>query len=185
MKTTTNQQSSSTKPKGFQKGNKLGTANKGKPKKPQQGFQKGNKLFEHPGVVATQFKKGQESWIKGKKNPKAAMNPQVFKKGQKPWNFRGVTPLRMWVRGRPEYRQWRCDVFERDDFTCQFCGVRGTYLEADHYPKMFSTIMDEYEIDSIEKALECEELWNINNGRTLCKACHNTTKKYNGRNKKQ
>ena len=28
----------------------------------------------------------------------------------------------------------------------------------------------------LSEALACEEFWNINNGRTLCKECHNKTK---------
>ena len=57
------------------------------------------------------------------------------------------------------------------------CFIKGSYLEADHHPKMFSIILEEYNIRSIEDALACEELWNINNGRTLCGMCHRGTKK--------
>lgn len=91
-----------------------------------------------------------------------------------------------WIDGRSNvtrqvrkcfrYRQWRSDVFTRDDFTCVFCGVRGTYLEADHFPKSFSTIFSDNEIKSLETALACEEFWDINNGRTLCRKCHDATK---------
>lgn len=157
----------------FLKGNKLGQANKGRKPKPQQGFQKGNKLFEHPNAILTRFKKGQKSLVKGKKNPKASLNPQVFKKGQRPHNWKGgISPFRMTIRSCVEYRVWRNDVFIKDNWTCQICNTRGTYLEADHYPKLFSQIMNEYKIDTKEKALECSELWNIENGRTLCKQCH-------------
>src|SRR3990167_2227052 len=47
-------------------------------------------------------------------------------------------------------------------FTCQFCGVRGGRIEADHikwwseYPKL---------------------RYKVSNGRTLCRACHLTTLK--------
>lgn len=37
--------------------------------------------------------------------------------------------------GRPpthEWRELRRAVFERDDFTCQYCGVRGGRLQCDH-----------------------------------------------------
>ena len=73
-------------------------------------------------------------------------------------------------------RQWRSDCFTRDNFTCQNCGVRGGNLEVDHYPKMFSVIFQENNINSLEEALNCEEFWNLNNGRTLCQRCHNRTK---------
>ena len=93
--------------------------------------------------------------------------------GEKQWNWKGgITQLKRRIRAHYKYRQWRSDVFTRDDFVCQICGVRGIYLEADHYPKMFSTIFHENKIKSLEKALNCEEFWNINNGRTLCRKCH-------------
>ena len=85
------------------------------------------------------------------------------------------------IRELFKYRQWRSDIFTRDDFTCVWCGVRGVYLEADHFPKRFSEIITEYNIKTLDEALNCEELWNINNGRTLCNNCHNKTK---GRYKK-
>jgi len=95
----------------------------------------------------------------------------------------GVTPVAMRIRSHFKYRQWRSDVFTRDDFTCQLCGKRGGgILNADHFPKRFSAILEEYEIKSIESALDCEELWNVNNGRTLCLSCH---KKFNGKPKKR
>ena len=88
----------------------------------------------------------------------------------------GITPLMKRIRACFKYRQWRSDVFTRDDFTCQLCGKRGGWLEADHYPKSFSKIFHENKIKSLDEALSCEELWNINNGRTLCWKCHNKTK---------
>lgn len=36
---------------------------------------------------------------------------------------------------RPHAKEWarlRREVFERDDFTCQYCGARGGRLECDH-----------------------------------------------------
>lgn len=65
-----------------------------------------------------------------------------------------------------EYRQWRRLVFERDDYTCQFCCERGGKLHADHikpyakYPKLRTTVA---------------------NGRTLCESCHKTTPTWGGR----
>jgi len=33
----------------------------------------------------------------------------------------------------------------------------------------------------LEQAVNCEELWNINNGITLCKECHKKTDSYGGK----
>jgi len=89
----------------------------------------------------------------------------------------GIVNLTKRIRKSYKYRQWRSDVFTRDNFTCQECVVRGRYLEA-HHIKDFAKILAENNIQSLKDALACEELWNINNGRTFCKACHEKTKKY-------
>lgn len=90
----------------------------------------------------------------------------------------GVTPLQRTLRGCFNTRLWRSDIFTRDNYTCQICGKRGGELNADHYPKTFIGILMEYEIKTYEEAINCEELWNINNGRTLCKECHKNTDTY-------
>jgi 5-methylcytosine-specific restriction endonuclease McrA len=69
-----------------------------------------------------------------------------------------------------EYKQWRSDIFNRDNWTCQTCGARGVYLEAHHikswahFPKL--------RLD-------------INNGVTLCVPCHKLTDNYAGKNSKK
>lgn len=61
---------------------------------------------------------------------------------------------------RLEYRLWREAVFERDDWTCQECRVRGGELQADH----------------IEPWRDRPELrYEVSNGRTLCVPCHKKT----------
>jgi len=56
---------------------------------------------------------------------------------------------------------WRKAVFDRDNYTCQGCGVRGCRLEA-HHKKPFAYF----------PALRFE----VSNGETLCCPCHNKTK---------
>jgi len=70
-----------------------------------------------------------------------------------------------------EYRQWRSDVFTRDNFTCVKCGKKGIKLNA-HHKKTIVDILKEHSIKTIEQAILCSELWNINNGETVCLECH-------------
>lgn len=61
-----------------------------------------------------------------------------------------------------EYKQWREEVFCRDDFTCQICklkSVKGVkaVLNANHIKKF---------------ADYPEERFNVDNGITLCVDCH-------------
>ena len=91
----------------------------------------------------------------------------------------GKTKLSQQIRNSAEYSFWRKQIFERDNYTCQQCGRRTkkgdkVIIEADHiYP--FSKILDDYDITSIEEAISCEKLWDIENGRTLCRDCHKNT----------
>jgi 5-methylcytosine-specific restriction endonuclease McrA len=68
--------------------------------------------------------------------------------------------------GSVEQREWRQLIFERDDFTCQFCGARGGRLQADHILPFSTHPRLRYE---------------LSNGRTLCVPCHQTTPTYGWR----
>lgn len=74
----------------------------------------------------------------------------------------GIRPLNKKLRESTEYKLWREAVFERDDYTCQFCGERGGELNADHVIS-FATCRDwgwnEFITD-------------VDNGQTLCVPCH-------------
>lgn len=86
----------------------------------------------------------------------------------------GVTSLRMRIMNTAHYKNWRLKVFIRDEYTCQNCFGWGGTLHADHI-KPFSAIIKENHINSVEMALVCNELWNIDNGQTLCVECHKQT----------
>lgn len=92
----------------------------------------------------------------------------------------GMTKVSQNVRSSTNYTQWRMAVFERDKFTCCSCGASGVYLNADHI-KPFHLILKENDIKTTKQAIKCEELWDINNGRTLCVPCHKKTDTYGGR----
>lgn len=124
------------------------------------------------------YNKGFKGVYKTSKETK--IKQSLAHKGEKSHLWKGgITELNNQVRSCFKYRQWRSDVFTRDNYTCQTCYNRGGRdVNADHYPKMFAEIMKEYNIKSLEDAINCQELWNINNGRTLCITCHKTTETY-------
>lgn len=72
----------------------------------------------------------------------------------------GVRPKNLLIRDSWQYKEWRTNVFERDNYTCIFCGQIGGVLNADHI-KTF--------------AHHPELRFDINNGRTLCVPCHRKT----------
>ena len=104
-----------------------------------------------------------------------------FKKGMIPWNkglFYGVGER---FRGRimdlTIYRNWRLEIKKRDENRCKECHSEVKF-EVDHYPKTFAQIILENNIKTILEAKECVELWQIDNGRTLCNLCHKKTETY-------
>jgi len=105
--------------------------------------------------------------------------------GSKNSNWKGgINPLNLQIRHSFLYRQWRSDVFTRDNFVCQECGQVGKKIEA-HHIKSFYTLMSEGNIKTFEQAQACEELWNINNGITLCKNCHYEKKGHGSKSRAQ
>ncbi len=103
-----------------------------------------------------------QHWL-GKKRPDISDSNHYL------WN--GKTPLMEQIRKCVEYFKWRSFVFERDNYTCIECNTSGIYLHADHI-KQFAFIVKDNKIETLKQALDCVELWDTDNGRTLCKECH-------------
>jgi transposase len=83
------------------------------------------------------------------------------------------------IRGTQENRKWRKQVLDRDNNSCVVCGSK-EHLNADHI-KSFAETIKENKITEKQQAVDCMELWDINNGRTLCESCHKKTPSYGKR----
>lgn len=142
------------------------------------------KMAEASKKTLNGFKIGHKIWL-GKKHKEEAKlklrinhNPSSNKSGEDHWNWQGgITQLNLSIRAQSAYDEWRNSVFEENNFTCKQCGVRGGKLHA-HHKKAFSVILMENNINSLEKAMCCAELWDIGNGETLCVDCHKETDNY-------
>lgn len=92
------------------------------------------------------------------------------KRGENHINWKGgISTLNQFIRNSFEYKLWRRAVFERDNFSCVECGRKKSVsgkLTADHI-KPFS--------------LFPELRFELSNGRTLCRECHEKTDTWVGR----
>lgn len=108
--------------------------------------------------------------------------PRLDMKGKNHPNWKGgKTKLREKIRKSIQYKQWRTSVFTRDEYVCIWCKSKKD-IEADHIIS-FAEIIEKLKFeqgvnDLYRKAMQYLLLWDINNGRTLCKECHKKTNNY-------
>lgn len=105
--------------------------------------------------------KGKLPWNKGKE--------YLQIKGENNPNWKGgITPIHLKIRSSLKYKLWRKEVFERDHYTCIWCGISGNgkNLNADHIKRFADYPALRFTID---------------NGRTLCVDCHKKTETYGNR----
>jgi hypothetical protein len=131
--------------------------------------------------------KGQKAWNKGqqmpegtgdkisKKNKGKRRNESTRNKmrGENNHNWKGgVSELDRAIRALPEMYIWRYNVMKRDDFKDCFTGICGNHNLEAHHIKALSIIIQEYNIKTIEDALNCKEIWDLDNGVTMFKNSH-------------
>lgn len=83
--------------------------------------------------------------------------------------YSGVVSKTPWLRRlntNPEYREFRKRMFERDLWTCQWCGYKGARIQLDHI---------------LPKSIFPDLVFKEYNVRTLCVDCHLKTDTYAGR----
>jgi len=135
---------------------KMGDSKRGVKKEPHTQEWKDNMAKILSGRIRGKYKPTSEQGLKNKRE-------SGFKRrGENHSNWQGgKTNEGVRVRNLIEYKLWRKSVFERDNYTCIWCGDnKGGNLQADHI-KPFS--------------LFPELRFAIDNGRTLCESCHKTT----------
>jgi hypothetical protein len=131
--------------------------------------------------------KGQEAWNKGQKMPDGT-GEKISKKnkgkrrkestrnkmrGENNHNWKGgVSELDKAIRELPEMYIWKYNVMKRDNFCDCFTGTMGNHNLVVHHIKPLSVIIQEYNIKTIEDALNCEEMWDIENGITMFEESH-------------
>lgn len=178
-----------------------------------RGFQKGNKVrlgMKNSSAHTAALRKaalGNQHWLGKKHSEKSKrligdahrgkiVSVETRKKisGENNSQWRGgISPVRKRLYFSLQYQEWRQLVFERDDHTCVFCGHRNATgkrneINADHIIPM-SLILEKLKFeqgssDLYNKAIKYQELWDINNGRTLCIDCHKRTDTYGKKIKK-
>lgn len=116
-------------------------------------------------------------------------NMSLAHKGEKNGSWMGgVTELHRRIRHSFESERWIKSIFIRDFYICQECFKKGKYIEA-HHKKAFALILQKFlqeysqfsPIDDKETLVRLsftyKPFWDIDNGITLCKDCHDLTKK--------
>lgn len=110
-----------------------------------------------------------DSYVKGAAHP-------AWKGGK----ASSIQELREKCRSLQEYKDWHSAVLRRDGWKCVLCG-HDRNLEVDHIIS-FKKIVTKFQLTDTVMALACAELWDLDNGRTLCQPCHKKTPNY-GRKK--
>ena len=113
--------------------------------------------------------------LKGKPQPWNSKSNSHFWKG-------GVSELSRHIKISIKYKNWRELVFQRDNWTCQSCKKRGGMILHPHHIKSFTSILEKNNINTLEGAFKCDELWEVDNGITLCESCHKNTETYGWNN---
>ena len=147
----------------------------------------GKKASDKTKELMSIARKGKETWNKGKEMP-TGTGEKISKKitglkrtestrskmrgeNNNRWNG-GITPFLKTLRMLPEMNKWRLEVMKRDDYRDCFAGIRGSGDLEVHHIIPFSKLLKAHNIKTVEDAILCKELWDIENGITMFKDTH-------------
>ena len=89
-------------------------------------------------------------------------NPEKRNIKEKSPRWIGDSDYKRGQRTTFEYNQWRAKVYDRDNYTCQCCGMKRT--------KSFQPQLNAHHIKNFSKYEELR--FSVENGITLCEVCH-------------
>jgi hypothetical protein len=94
-------------------------------------------------------------------------------RGEKSYQWKGgVSKLYETIRKTDIYKDWSTKVFERDKYLCQQCKNNNIKYLNVHHKKTIREIIKDNNIKTKWDSYSCKELWDLNNGITLCVECH-------------
>jgi len=123
----------------------------------------------------TEFQTGSIPWNKDIMWPEMSgeNNPMYGKFGIDHPSYKNpedrITILHTQIRNSDKYVEWSKLVKERDNYICRCCNIKGGNLHS-HHIIQFSVLVEN--IKSVEEANVSTELYDIENGITYCKSCH-------------
>lgn len=127
------------------------------------GFKHSNESRKKMTVAQTGNKKG----LGHRKTEEYKKYWSEMRRGEKGTNWQGgITPENELVRHSVPYREWRKNVYERDEYTCQSCKNKGGRLIVHHIENFASAVGKRLDVD---------------NGITFCTTCHNCFHKRYGK----
>lgn len=137
--------------------------------------------------IKTEFSKGFIPWNKGKKmSDETRKKCSISKVGKRTgidnpsWKG-GITPFIQKVKRLPEYTTWFRSILTRDRFICRKCKNYKSPGITAHHLKSFAYLIRILQDKTLTGAKQFKELWDLNNGVTLCKSCHQSTPNYSYR----
>lgn len=115
---------------------------------------------------------GMTPWNKGKPGPRGEDSPA--------WRG-GFIPINKSIRLSHKYKdEWQKPILKRDNRTCQICFTTEGLMDVDHI-KSLAVILHKNNIRTMKEAYAFAEIWDMNNGRVLCKNCHKQTDNFSGK----